>query len=80
MTNFVLLVSIFTLALAAATWILGYRRGERAGKESRQAEITELLKLGHEQCLAAFIDGKEQGIREATPPHDPKTGRFSKHT
>lgn len=76
MTDWIFLASVFSLALAGATWILGYRRGKKDA-ELQQADWRESIERhNNEAVLAAFIDGKEQGIRESQPHRDTH-GRFT---
>jgi hypothetical protein len=79
------MITIFVVILigtAIVCYFSGYDRAEKVGNTRLvewQKQATELfLKEKAAAELAAFNDGHKQGVREATPKHDPKTGRFAK--
>lgn len=76
------MITVFVVALvgtAVVCYIRGYNRAEKVAATRYAVERESTQKANDQAILAAFADGKAQGIREATPKHGAH-GRFvSKH-
>jgi predicted metallo-beta-lactamase superfamily hydrolase len=80
LTDWIFLASVFSLALAGATWILGYRRGKKDSEAGFKDWREVIERHNHEAVLAASVDGKERGVREGIQEaynSKPKTRRIT---